>query len=140
MGINGEKILFLDTRRARSSEINETMRDSYLSRCPCVVIQAECAFGAAARSAIFAGVQPSRLILKEFPANRGRCPRLLTVQPSRLDSLVLKHDLFTICSELMSQCGTVTCDLSPIFLKSLHNPNKCLTFAAQEPAKPLNDA
>ena len=24
--------------------------------------------------------------------------------------------------------------------KSLHNPNKCLTFAAREPAKPLNDA
>ena len=22
----------------------------------------------------------------------------------------------------------------------LHNPNKCLTFAPQEPAKPLNDA
>ena len=31
-------------------------------------------------------------------------------------------------------------DLSPIFSKFLHNPNKCLTFAAQEPAKPLNDA
>ena len=24
--------------------------------------------------------------------------------------------------------------------KSLHNPNKCFTFAAQEPAKPLNNA
>ena len=24
--------------------------------------------------------------------------------------------------------------------KALHNPNKCLTFAAPEPAKPLNDA
>ena len=24
--------------------------------------------------------------------------------------------------------------------KSLHNPNRCLTFAAREPAKPLNDA
>ena len=24
--------------------------------------------------------------------------------------------------------------------KSLHDPNKCLTFAAREPAKPLNDA
>ena len=24
--------------------------------------------------------------------------------------------------------------------KSLHNPNKCLTFATPEPAKPLNDA
>ena len=25
-------------------------------------------------------------------------------------------------------------------IKSLHNPNKCLSFAALEPAKPLNDA
>ena len=41
----------------------------------------------AARAAIFAGVQPSRLILRGFHAVRGRCPRLLTVQPSRLDSL-----------------------------------------------------
>ena len=41
----------------------------------------------AARAAIFTGVQPSRLILRGFHAVRGRCPRLLTVQPSRLDSL-----------------------------------------------------
>ena len=41
----------------------------------------------AARIAIFAGVQPSRLILRGFHAVRGRCPRLLTVQPSRLDCL-----------------------------------------------------
>ena len=46
--------------------INETMRDCDLSPvpCPCVGIHAECAFGAAARAAIFAGVQPSRLILR----------------------------------------------------------------------------
>ena len=40
----------------------------------------------AAPAAIFAGVQPSRLILRVFPAVRGRCPRLLIVQPSRLRS------------------------------------------------------
>ena len=53
----------------------------------CSIINVNCAFGAAALAAIFAGVKPSRLILKEFHAVRGRCPRLLTVQPSRLDSL-----------------------------------------------------
>ena len=31
----------------------------------------------------------------------------------------------------MRQCVTVTCSL--FFSKSLHNPNKCLTFAALEP-------
>ena len=31
----------------------------------------------------------------------------------------------------MRQCGKVTCSL--FFSKSLHNPNKCLTFAALEP-------
>ena len=36
MGINGERILFWNTKRAKCSEINETMRDSDLSRCPCV--------------------------------------------------------------------------------------------------------
>ena len=55
----------------------------------------------------------------------------LSWQPSRLNSLVLEHELFTICSELMRQCGTVTCSL--FFSKSLHNPNKCLTFAPPEP-------
>ena len=47
--------------------------------------------------AIFAGVQPSRLILRGGVIIRGRCPRLLTVQPSRLDSLAclilpLRHE------------------------------------------------
>ena len=55
----------------------------------------------------------------------------LSWQPSRLNSLVLEHELFTICSELMRQCGTVTCSL--FFSKSLHNPNYCLTFAPPEP-------
>ena len=50
-----------------------------------------CAFGAAAPAAIFAGVQPSRLILRVWHAVRGRCPRLLTVQPSRLDSLAMPY-------------------------------------------------
>ena len=49
-----------------------------------VIINVVCAFGAAAPAAIFAGVQPSRLTLRELHAIRGRCPRLLTVQPSRL--------------------------------------------------------
>ena len=31
----------------------------------------ECAFGAAASAAIFAGVQPSRLILRELPISEG---------------------------------------------------------------------
>ena len=30
--------------------------------------------------------------------------------------------------------------ISALFLKILAHPNKCLTFAAPEPAKPLNDA
>ena len=34
----------------------------------------------------------------------------------------------------------VRSDLFPIFSKFMHNPNKCLTFAPQEPAKPLYDA
>ena len=33
-----------------------------------------CAFGAAARAAIFAGVQPSRLILSELPLSGGVAP------------------------------------------------------------------
>ena len=71
MSINGEKSCFGTQIVREVFRINETMRDSDLSRYPCVVIHAECAFGAAARAAIFAGVQPSRLILKEFPANAG---------------------------------------------------------------------
>ena len=39
-----------------------------------VVINAECAFGAAAPAAIFAGVQPSRLILGELPLSGGVAP------------------------------------------------------------------
>ena len=39
-----------------------------------VVINAECAFGAAAPAAIFAGVQPSRLILSELPLSGGVAP------------------------------------------------------------------
>ena len=39
-----------------------------------VVINAECAFGAAARAAIFAGVQPSRLTLRGLPLSGGVAP------------------------------------------------------------------
>ena len=39
-----------------------------------VVINAECASGAAAPAAIFAGVQPSRLILSELPLSGGVAP------------------------------------------------------------------
>ena len=39
-----------------------------------VVINAECAFGAAARAAIFVCVQPSRLILSELPLSGGVAP------------------------------------------------------------------
>ena len=56
-----------------------------------------CAFGAAAPAAIFAGVQPSRLILRVWHTVRGRCPRLLTVQPSRLGSLA--------CPGLCARCA-----------------------------------
>ena len=61
--------------------------------------------------------------------------------------LVLGTQIVRECSELMRQLVGINgetflagSDLSPIFSKFLHNPNKCLTFAAQEPAKPLNDA
>ncbi|MDY3891326.1 MAG: hypothetical protein SOZ26_02135 [Bacteroidaceae bacterium] len=33
-----------------------------------------------------------------------------------------------------------TTSISALFLKILAHPNKCLTFAPQEPAKPLYDA
>ena len=39
-----------------------------------VVINAECAFGAAAPAAIFAGVQPSRLTLRGLPLSGGVAP------------------------------------------------------------------
>ena len=39
-----------------------------------VVINAECAFGAAARATIFAGVQPSRLTLRGVPLSGGVAP------------------------------------------------------------------
>ena len=39
-----------------------------------VVINAECAFGAAAPAAIFAGVQPSRLTLSGLPLSEGVAP------------------------------------------------------------------
>ena len=53
----------------------------------CFIIRNECASGAAAPAAIFAGVQPSRLILSELPLSGDVVPGILTVQPSRLDSL-----------------------------------------------------
>ena len=40
----------------------------------CFIIKKECAFGAAAPAAIFAGVQPSRLILSELPLSGGVAP------------------------------------------------------------------
>ena len=76
-----------------------TVQPSRLDSLACPGLCARCAFSPfAARAAIFAGVQPSRLILRVFPAVRGRCPRLLTVQPSRLDSLacliiLLRHEV-----------------------------------------------
>ena len=39
-----------------------------------VIIDMECAFGAAASAAIFAGVQPSRLILSELSLSGGVAP------------------------------------------------------------------
>ena len=62
MGINGEKFLFLE--HELFAKCSELMRQCGTVTCPCVGIHAECAFGAAARAAIFAGVQPSRLILR----------------------------------------------------------------------------
>ena len=40
----------------------------------CFIIRKECASGAAARAAIFAGVQPSRLIMSELPLSGGVAP------------------------------------------------------------------
>ena len=40
----------------------------------CFIIKTECAFGAAARAAIFAGVQPSRLTLRGLPLSGGVAP------------------------------------------------------------------
>ena len=40
----------------------------------CFIFRKECAFGAAARAAIFVGVQPSRLILSELSLSGGVAP------------------------------------------------------------------
>ena len=40
----------------------------------CFIFRKVCAFGAAAPAAIFAGVQPSRLILSELPLSGGVAP------------------------------------------------------------------
>ena len=40
----------------------------------CFIYRKVCAFGAAAPAAIFAGVQPSRLILSELPLSGGVAP------------------------------------------------------------------
>ena len=71
-----------------------TVQPSRLGSLACPGLCARCAFSPfAARAAIFAGVQPSRLILRVCRAVRGRCPRLLTVQSSRLDSLAMPYPL-----------------------------------------------
>ena len=72
MGINGEKFLFLE--HELFAKCSELMRQCGTVTCPCVGIHAECAFGAAARAAIFAGVQPSRLTLRGLPLSEGVAP------------------------------------------------------------------